>query len=111
MTNQKIAFGQQREKFSHLGWFLPILLSAHQYGETFGESVAVPFNRAPSPVETNNDIAGIVRTLQPDYKVILIPNVCGPKRGLETVANPDDREVIQHIAAKVSLETGQYIRW
>ncbi len=53
-------------------------------------------------------IAGIVRTLQPDYKVILIPHVYGPKRGLGTVANPDDREVIQHIAAKVSVETGQH---
>ena len=87
------------------------MLSTHRYGEPFSGSAAVLFNRAPSPVETNNDIAGIVRTLQLDYKVILIPNVCGPKRGLETVANPNDREAIQHIVAKVSLETGQYIRW
>ena len=34
--------------------------STHHYGEPFGGSAAVLFNRAPSPVETYNDIDGEV---------------------------------------------------
>jgi len=53
-------------------------------------------------------IAGVVRALQPDYRVILIPHVYGPKQGLGAVANPDDRQVIQRVADKVSVEIGEH---
>src|SRR2546425_7787302 len=39
---------------------LPLLRSCHHYCEPFGGSAAVLLNRAPSPVETYNDIDGEV---------------------------------------------------
>ncbi len=55
-----ISFGWYGGKYSHLGWLLPLLPSAHHYCEPFGGSAAVLLNREPSPVETYNDIDGEV---------------------------------------------------
>lgn len=55
-----IAFGWYGGKFSHLEWLLPLLPEAHHYCEPFSGSAAVLLNRAPSPVETYNDIDGEV---------------------------------------------------
>ncbi len=55
-----IAFGWYGGKFSHLKWLLPLLPDCHHYCEPFGGSAAVLLNRAPSPVETYNDIDGEV---------------------------------------------------
>lgn len=55
-----LAFGWYGGKYSHLEWLLPLLPSCHHYCEPFGGSAAVLLNRAPSPVETFNDIDGEV---------------------------------------------------
>ncbi len=55
-----IAFGWYGGKFSHLDWLLPLLPSCEHYCEPFGGSGAVLLNRAPSPIETYNDIDGEV---------------------------------------------------
>jgi DNA adenine methylase len=55
-----IAFGWYGGKFSHLDWLLPSLPQTHHYCEPFGGSAAVLLNRAPSPVETYNDLDGDV---------------------------------------------------
>jgi DNA adenine methylase len=55
---KKIAFGWYGGKYSHLDWLLPLLPGATHYCEPFGGSAAVLINRAPSPVETYNDIDG-----------------------------------------------------
>jgi DNA adenine methylase len=55
-----IPFGWYGGKFSHLDWLLPLLPSCHHYCEPFGGSAAVLLNRAPSPVETYNDLDGEV---------------------------------------------------
>lgn len=55
-----IAFGWYGGKFSHLDWLLPLLPSCHHYCEPFGGSGAVLLNRAPSSVETYNDLDGEV---------------------------------------------------
>ena len=55
-----IAFGWYGGKFSHLSWLLPLLPRCHHYVEPFGGSAAVLVNRAPSPVETYNDMDGEV---------------------------------------------------
>ena len=55
-----IAFGWYGGKFSHLDWLLPLLPDAHHYCEPFAGSGAVLLNRAPSPVETYNDLDGEV---------------------------------------------------
>ena len=60
--HHKIAFGWYGGKFSHLAWLLPLLPEAHHYCEPFGGSAAVILNRAPSPVETYNDLDGEVTT-------------------------------------------------
>ncbi len=57
---KRIAFGWYGGKFSHLRWLLPLLPKCHHYCEPFGGSAAVLLNRAPSPVETYNDIDGDV---------------------------------------------------
>jgi len=57
---RKIVFGWYGGKFSHLEWLLPLLPKAHHYCEPFSGSAAVLLNRAPSPVETYNDIDGDV---------------------------------------------------
>lgn len=55
-----IAFGWYGGKYSHLDWLLPNLPSCHHYCEPFGGSGAVLLNRAPSAVETYNDLDGEV---------------------------------------------------
>jgi len=55
-----IAFGWYGGKFSHLDWLLPQLPDSFHYCEPFAGSGAVLLNRAPSPVETYNDIDGEV---------------------------------------------------
>ena len=57
---RKIAFGWYGGKFSHLDWLLPLLPNSHHYCEPFGGSAAVLLNRAPSSVETYNDLDGEV---------------------------------------------------
>ncbi|MBV8590811.1 MAG: DNA adenine methylase [Acetobacteraceae bacterium] len=57
---RQIAFGWYGGKFNHLEWLLPLLPEAHHYCEPFAGSAAVLLNRAPSPVETYNDIDGAV---------------------------------------------------
>jgi DNA adenine methylase len=58
--DKRIAFGWYGGKFSHLSWLLPMLPECHHYCEPFAGSAAVLLNRAPSPVETYNDIDGDV---------------------------------------------------
>ncbi len=61
LRNKKlIAFGWYGGKFSHLDWLLPLLPPCHHYCEPFAGSAAVLLNRAPSPVETYNDLDGEV---------------------------------------------------
>lgn len=55
-----IAFGWYGGKFSHLDWLLPLLPTCHHYCEPFAGSAAVLLNRAPSPIETYNDLDGEV---------------------------------------------------
>ena len=57
---KRIAFGWYGGKFSHLDWLLPLLPTAHHYCEPYSGSAAVLLNRAPSAVETYNDIDGDV---------------------------------------------------
>lgn len=56
MSRKKIAFGWYGGKYSHLDWLLPLLPSTKHYCEPFAGSAAVLINRAPSPIETYNDI-------------------------------------------------------
>jgi DNA adenine methylase len=55
-----IAFGWYGGKFSHLDWLLPLLPETTHFCEPFAGSAAVLINRAPSPVETYNDVDGEV---------------------------------------------------
>jgi len=55
-----IAFGWYGGKYSHLDWLLPLLPSCKHYCEPFAGSGAVLLNRAPSPIETYNDLDGEV---------------------------------------------------
>ncbi len=76
VSRQKvIAFGWYGGKYSHLDWLLPLLPQTTHYCEPFSGSAAVLLNRAPSPVETYNDIDGQVanffRVLR-DQKAALI---------------------------------------
>lgn len=75
MPRRKIAFGWYGGKFSHLEWLLPLLPYTNHYCEPFGGSAAVLLNRAPSPVETYNDIDGEVvnffRTLRDNKDELL----------------------------------------
>lgn len=57
---RKIVFGWYGGKYNHLEWLLPLLPKCHHYCEPFSGSAAVLLNRAPSPVETYNDIDGEV---------------------------------------------------
>jgi len=60
-TSRKlIAFGWYGGKYSHLDWLLPLLPDCHHYCEPFAGSAAVLLNRAPSAVETYNDLDGEV---------------------------------------------------
>lgn len=53
-----IAFGWYGGKYSHLDWLLPLLPRTQHFCEPFGGSAAILINRAPSPVETYNDLDG-----------------------------------------------------
>jgi len=55
---RRIVFGWYGGKYNHLDWLLPQLPWSHHYCEPFAGSAAVLLNRAPSPVETYNDIDG-----------------------------------------------------
>ena len=55
-----IVFGWYGGKYSHLNWLLPLLPESRQYCEPFAGSAAVLLNRAPSAVETYNDMDGEV---------------------------------------------------
>jgi DNA adenine methylase len=57
---RRIAFGWYGGKYSHLEWLLPLLPECHHYCEPFGGSAAVLLNRAPSPLESYNDLDGEV---------------------------------------------------
>jgi DNA adenine methylase len=59
-SKKLIAFGWYGGKFSHLDWLLPYLPECTHYCEPFAGSGAVLLNRAPSPVETYNDLDGEV---------------------------------------------------
>jgi DNA adenine methylase len=59
-SRKLIAFGWYGGKFSHLDWLLPLLPKCHHYCEPFAGSAAVLLNRAPSPIETYNDLDGDV---------------------------------------------------
>ena len=59
-AKRRIVFGWYGGKFNHLEWLLPLLPAAHHYCEPFSGSAAVLLNRAPSPVETYNDVDGEV---------------------------------------------------
>lgn len=59
-SKKVIAFGWYGGKFSHQDWLLPILPECFHYCEPFGGSAAVLLNRAPSPIETYNDLDGEV---------------------------------------------------
>lgn len=59
-SRRRIVFGWYGGKFSHLDWLLPLLPECHHYCEPYSGSAAVLLNRAPSPVETYNDIDGEV---------------------------------------------------
>jgi DNA adenine methylase len=73
-----IAFGWYGGKYSHLGWLLPLLPETQHYCEPFGGSAAVLINRAPSPVETYNDldseVVNFFRVLR-DQKEALIEQI------------------------------------
>lgn len=77
-TAKLIPFGWYGGKFSHLDWLLPLLPSCHHYCEPFAGSGAVLLNRAPSPVETYNDLDGEVcnffRVLR-DHKNALVESI------------------------------------
>ncbi|MGH9175670.1 MAG: DNA adenine methylase, partial [Vicinamibacterales bacterium] len=74
-SRKLIPFGWYGGKFSHLDWLLPLLPECHHYCEPFGGSAAVLLNRAPSPIETYNDldgeVAGFFRVLR-DQKEELV---------------------------------------
>lgn len=53
-----IPFGWYGGKFSHLSWLLPLLPEADHFCDVFGGSGVVLLNRAPSPIETYNDLDG-----------------------------------------------------
>ncbi|MGH9860540.1 MAG: DNA adenine methylase [Candidatus Acidiferrales bacterium] len=74
-----IAFGWYGGKFSHLDWLRPLLPPCHHYCEPFAGSAAVLLNRAPSAVETYNDLDGEIvnffRVLR-DQQEKLVQAIC-----------------------------------
>jgi DNA adenine methylase len=50
------AFAWYGGKFSQLDWLLPLLPPCKHFVDVFGGSGAVVMNRAPSPIETYNDL-------------------------------------------------------
>jgi DNA adenine methylase len=59
-SRKLILFGYYGGKFSHLDWLLPLLPECRHYCEPFAGSAAVLLNRAPSLIETYNDLDGEV---------------------------------------------------
>lgn len=74
-NRNRIVFGWYGGKFSHLDWLLPLLPPCHHYCEPFAGSGAVLLNRAPSAVETYNDIDGDVvnffRVLRDQHEALI----------------------------------------
>ncbi len=74
-AHRRLAFGWYGGKYSHLNWLLPLLPECHHYVEPYGGSAAGPLNRAPSPLETYNDLDGEVvnffRVLRSDRDSLL----------------------------------------
>jgi len=106
-----IAFGWYGGKYSHLEWLLPLLPKTEHYCEPFGGSAAVLLNRAPSPIETYNDLDGEVvnffRVLR-DQKEALIEAI-----GLTPFAREEFERAIDEPTAGLSdLERARrfYIR-
>jgi len=60
------------------------------------------------PKEYIDFVADLVSRLQESHRVVLIPHVYGPRHGLGKVANQDDRQVIEEVAARVDVETGTH---
>jgi len=68
---------------------------------------------APSRMGTSFDeyaslATKLVTELQKRYDIILIPHVYGPKKGLGSVSNTDDRDVIRHVAEQTSAKVGTH---
>lgn len=97
-----IAFGWYGGKYSHLDFILPnIPLDAAHFCDVFGGSAAVLINRAPSPVETFNDIdseiTNFFEALRNEYEELLrvisltpfsreeLVRACAYERGLSNV--------------------------
>lgn len=55
-----MAFAYYGGKYSHLNWLLPLLPECKHFVEPYGGSAAVLLNRAPSGIETFNDLEGDV---------------------------------------------------
>jgi DNA adenine methylase len=98
-SHRRIAFGWYGGKYSHLNWLLPLLPDCHHYVEPFGGSAAVLLNRAPSPLETYNDLDGEVvnffRVLRSDREALLRSIVLTPfsrEEYLSALAQPGPAE-------------------
>lgn len=63
-----------------------------------------------SPDEYARFVATLVQQLSVKHRVVLIPHVYGPRRGLGSVANQDDRLVIEAIAQLLPSETGTRVK-
>ena len=61
-SKRLIALNWYGGKFAQLQWLLPMLPQCHHYCEPFAGSFAVLLNRAPSAVETANDLDSDVIT-------------------------------------------------
>lgn len=55
-SQKRIAFGWFGGKFSHLDWLLPLLPEAKHFCDVYRGSASVIINRAPSLLETYNDL-------------------------------------------------------
>jgi DNA adenine methylase len=92
-----IAFGWYGGRFSHLDWLLPKLPDCLHYCEPFAGSGAVLLNKAPSSVETYNDIDGEVvnffRVLREEKEALIEQIALTPfsreEFGIACELNPD----------------------